>query len=306
MSSAAPAGPEIVVVGSLNMDLVVAVPHLPRPGETVIGGDVERHRGGKGANQAVAAARLGRSTAMLGCVGDDDAGRALLAGLEANEVDASHVRTVPDAASGTALIAVAADGENDIVVSPGANGRVAGSLIREASELLRTARVTLLQLEIPMEVVVAAAEASGGTVVLNPAPASPLPSGLLERVDVLVPNRVELGTLVDAPVPETVEHVNELADRLPPALRVVTTLGADGAVVRDGEDRLHIPAVRVDAVDSTAAGDAFCAAIADALVRGERLVEAARWAAAVAAFTVTRPGAQDSLPRRHEVAAPPA
>jgi ribokinase len=295
---------EIVVVGSLNMDLVVAVPHLPRPGETVVGGDLERHRGGKGANQAIAAARLGRPTAMVGCVGDDDAGRALRDGLEADGVDASHVRTVTGVPSGTALIAVAPDGENDIVVSPGANARVSASFVLEASEVLEAARVTLLQLEIPIEAVVAAAESSGGTVVLNPAPASRLPPGLLERVDVLVPNRVELAALVDAPVPETIEQVDDLTQRLPAALRVVTTLGAEGAIVRDGDDRVHVPAVRVDAVDTTAAGDAFCAALADALVGGAALAEAARWAAAVSAFTVTRAGAQDSLPRRDEVPTP--
>jgi ribokinase len=282
------------------MDLVVGVPHLPLPGETVIGGDVERHRGGKGANQAVSAARLGRPTAMIGCVGEDDAGRELLRGLNADGVDTSHVRRLPDVPSGTALIAVAMDGENDIVVSPGANGRVDASLVHDAAAVLSSAAVTLLQLEIPIDAVVAAAEAAGGTVVLNPAPVFPLPAGLLERVGVLVLNRVELATLTEAPVPATIGDVEALVDLLPGGLRVVATLGADGALVSDGRERVHVPAVRVDAVDTTAAGDAFCAAIADALVAGASLAEATRRAVRVAGFTVTRAGAQDSLPRREE------
>jgi len=289
------------VVGSLNMDLVVSVPHLPLPGETVVGGDVERHRGGKGANQAVSSARLGRSTAIVGCVGDDDAGRELLSGLARDGVDAAHVRTIEGVPSGTALIAVATDGENDIVVSPGANGRVDRALVDEASEVLASSTVTLVQLEIPMDAVTAVVESAGGTVVLNPAPAARLPVALLERVDVLVPNRLELATLTEAPVPTTLDEVNALVDRLPSGLRVVTTLGDEGALVADGRERLHVPAVPVRPVDATAAGDAFCAAIADSLMGGASLVEAAGWAVAVAGVTVTRPGAQDSLPHRDEV-----
>jgi ribokinase len=295
---------EVVVVGSLNMDFVVGVPHLPAPGETVVGGDVTRHLGGKGANQAVAAARLGRRTAMVGCVGDDDAGRALVEGLEADGIDVRHVRTVDGVPSGTALIAVADEGENDIVVSPGANARLGPADVSEASGILRAAAVTLVQLEIPMETVSAVAEAAAGTLILNPAPAARLSPDLLERVDVLVPNRIELGTIAGARAPTTIEEVSELVGRVSGVDRIVITLGAEGAFVVDGPQRTHVPAVPVRGVDATAAGDAFCAAIADALARGEGLIDATRWATAVAAIAVTRPGAQDSLPRASEVTPP--
>ena len=293
--------PEIVVVGSLNMDLVVAVPHLPAPGDTVVGGDVQRHLGGKGANQAVAAARLGRRTAMVGRVGDDDAGRALVQGLETDGVDVRHGLTADGVASGTALIAVADEGENDIVVSPGANARLSPADVADASDVLRAAAVTLVQLEIPMEAVTAAAEAAGATLILNPAPAARLLPDLLERVDVLVPNRLELGAIVGTHAPTTIEEVSELVGRVSGVDRIVTTLGAEGAFVADGPVRAHVAAVPVRSVDATAAGDAFCAAIADALARGEGLLDATRWATEVAAIAVTRPGAQDSLPRASEI-----
>lgn len=293
---------DVVVVGSLNVDLVVRVPHLPAPGETVVGGDVATYGGGKGANQAVAAARLGRRTAIVGCVGDDEAGRMILAGLEADGVDTRHVRSLADVPSGTALIAVSSDGENDIVVSPGANSRLAGSDVRDAAPLLARAEVTLVQLEVPLDAVSTAAELAGGTLVLNPAPAKTLPPELLERIHVLVPNRVELAALVGAPIPTTIDDVSRLVDRVPHVRRVVTTLGPEGALIAEGRERTHVPAITVEAVDTTAAGDAFCGAIADALAAGADLEHATRWAVAVAAVAVTRPGAQDSLPRRDEVA----
>jgi ribokinase len=293
--------PEVVVVGSLNMDLVVSVPHLPAPGETVVGGDVQRHDGGKGGNQAVAAARLGRRTAMVGCVGNDDAGRALVARLEAEGVDVRGVRALDGVPSGTALIAVAPDAENDIVVSPGANARLRPEDVRGASAALQEAAVTLVQLEIPMEAVAAAAEIAGGTLILNPAPASRLSPDLLAGVDVLVPNRLELAAIAGTEIPRSIREVSDVVDLIHGIDRIVTTLGADGAFVADGAERTHVPAVSVDAVDSTAAGDAFCAAIADALARGHGLVRATRWATAAAAVSVTRAGAQDSLPRAAQV-----
>ena len=220
----------IAVVGSLNLDLVVRVPRLPGPGETVSGDDVFRNPGGKGANQAVAAARLGRRVAMVGCVGDDEAGRELLASLEADGVDRSRVRVVDDVPTGTAFITVGEDGENQIVVSPGANARLTPDDVAAAGTALAAAAVTLLQLEVPLETVAAAARTAGGKVVLNPAPVRALPSALLGEVDVLVPNRVELAQLTAGRVPGTVEEAAELAGRLP-ARAVVVTLGADGALV---------------------------------------------------------------------------
>jgi ribokinase len=292
--------PAVAVVGSLNLDLVVRVPWLPGPGETVSGGDVFRNPGGKGANQAVAAARLGRAVAMVGCVGDDPPGRELLGSLQADGVDTERVRVVDGVPSGAAFITVNQDGENQIVVSPGANARLAAEDVDAAGATLRAAAVTLLQLEIPLEAVAAAARTAGGTVVLNPAPVRALPEGLLGQVHVLVPNRVELAQLAGAPAPATVEEAAGLAGRLP-ARAVVVTLGADGAlVVEDGRSR-HVPAVPVRPVDTTAAGDAFCGGLADALAGGATLQDAARWAVRVAAAACVREGAQASLPTPGEV-----
>ena len=293
---------EIAVVGSANLDLVVAVPHVPVVGETVLGGDVRHLPGGKGANQAVAAARLGRTVAMIGRVGDDEAGATLRTSLDADGVDTTHLRTTADTPSGLALIAVDDDGDNAIVVSPGANGRVRPDDVAAASVLLEQAAVTLVQLEIPTESVVAAATAARGTVIVNPAPApaEPLPDELVDGA-ILVPNQTELARLAGHRGPVDVETAADLARRLPSAATVVT-LGADGALVVTEAAATHIPAPAVEPVDTTAAGDAFCAALADALVRGAALDEAARWAVRVGAATTLRTGAQPSLPTPAEVA----
>jgi ribokinase len=296
------AGAQIAVVGSLNMDLVVEVARLPGAGETVLGGDVFRNPGGKGANQAVAVARLGGRAAMVGCVGDDEGGRQLREGLLAGGVDASHVRIVPGVPSGTALIAVAPDGENLIVVSPGANSRLSTVDVEAATELLSSAAVTLLQLEVPMETVEAAARSAEGLVVLNPAPAGRLSLALLERVDILVPNRVELARLTGSDAAPSMDEISTQVSRLP-SRAVVVTLGAEGALVVEDGRATHVPAVAVTAVDTTGAGDAFCAGLADALVRGDSLPAAARWAARVAAAACTRRGAQEALPTRKEALA---
>src|SRR5215207_5342031 len=285
LQGAGAADPEVAVVGSLNLDLVVRVARLPGPGETVSGDDVFRNPGGKGANQAVAAARLGRRVAMVGRVGDDDAGRDLLGSLEAAAVDTSQVRVVAGVPSGTALITVTDD-------------------VAAAGAALGAAAVTLLQLEVPLETVAAAARAATGTVVLNPAPVRALPQALLGEVDVLVPNRVELAQLAGGPLPETVQAAVALAGRLA-ARAVVVTLGADGALVVEHGRAGHVPAVPVTAVDTTAAGDAFCGGLADALAAGATLQDAARRAVRVAAAACLRPGAQASLPTPAELRALP-
>ena len=298
------ADPEVAVVGSLNLDLVVRVARLPGPGETVSGDDVFRNPGGKGANQAVAAARLGRRVAMVGRVGDDDAGRELLGSLEADAVDTTQVRVVAGVPSGIALITVSEDGENQIVVSPGANARLTPDDVGQAGAALGAAAVTLLQLEVPLDAVAAAARAAGGTVVLNPAPVRDLPEELLAEVDVLVPNRVELAQLAGGVEPGTVAEATRLAGRLP-ARAVVVTLGADGCLVIEHGDATHVPAVPVRAVDTTAAGDAFCGGLADALAGGATLEDAARRAVRVAAAACLRPGAQVSLPTPGDLKALP-
>jgi ribokinase len=296
--------PEIAVVGSCNLDLVVRVAELPGPGETVVGGDLFTNPGGKGANQAVAAARLGRRVAMVGRVGDDQAGRDLLAALAADGVDTTQVLVLDGVPSGTALITVDDRGENQIVVSPGANARLTAGDVAAAGPALAAAAVTLLQLEVPLEAVAAAAGTAAGTVVLNPAPVRPLPDELLAQVDVLVPNRVELAQLAGGRVPGTVEEAARLAGRLA-ARAVVVTLGADGALVVGGGRASHVPAVPVAAVDTTAAGDAFCGGLADALAGGASLEDAARRAVRVAAAACTREGAQASLPTPADLPALP-
>jgi ribokinase len=283
----------IALVGSINLDVVVGVDRHPAPGETVVGGDRQELPGGKGANQAVAAARLGAVVRFVGRVGDDDAGRRLRDGLAAEGVDVAHVRVDPDAPTGMALIAVDRAGENTIVVSPGANARVAADDVEAARDALADAAVTLVQHEVPAAAVSAAIAAAGGRVVLNPAPARPIAA----PVDVLVPNRGELEALAGRPGDPV-----ELARSLDAARALVVTLGSEGAAVIEGSRVERIPAPRVDAVDTTGAGDAFCGALAQALDTGADLVEAARWAVRAAAASVTKPGAQGGLPHATDLA----
>lgn len=295
-------GIEIAVVGSANLDLVVEVDSIPSVGETVLGGDVHRVPGGKGANQAVASSRLGRRVAIVGRVGDDDAGSVLRAALENSGVDTSQLRETVGVPSGLAMISVGSDGDNSIVVSPGANARVTPADVTAAQPLLQAAPVTLLQLEIPVEAVVAAAKAAHGTVILNPAPATALPSDLLDHVDIAVPNQTELALLAGGSEPADVATAAEMATSLPTDA-VVVTLGADGALVVENGRATHVPAPKVDPVDTTAAGDSFCAALADGLVRGLDLESSTLWAVRVGAATTQRKGAQPSLPTAEEVEA---
>jgi ribokinase len=293
----------VAVVGSANVDLVVPVEHLPAAGETVLGGDHLRAAGGKGGNQAVAAARLGCEVSMVARLGDDEHGRLLRSSLVEAGVDVAHVLVTPDAPSGLALITVDAAGENTIAVSPGANARLAVGDVEAARPLLEAAAVTLLQLEVDLAVVAAAAAAARGIVVLNPAPAAPLPEELLRQVSVLVPNRSELGALAGVREPRSVTEVIAAARRLPTPPRLVVTLGADGAVVIEEGDAVHLPALAVEAVDATGAGDAFCGGLADGLARGWPLRRAAAWATRVAGIATTRWGAQAGMPDRDEVEA---
>jgi ribokinase len=288
----------IVVVGSLNMDLVVEVPRLPRPGETVLGRRHFSNPGGKGANQAVAAARLGGDVAMVGRVGDDEPGEQLLDALAADDVDVERVLRT-NTATGLAVITVDDDAENAIVVSSGANAEVAADDVAGAVE---DAAVCLLQLEIPDEPVVAAARRCRGQVLLNPAPARDLTSDLLDAVDVLIPNQHELAELAGVATVDDADTAAEAVGRLGFAGTTVVTMGAAGAVIvtRDGEVR-HVGAPRVDAVDSTAAGDAFCGALAQALTAGVEMTDAVRWACGAGAAAATRHGAQASLPTAGDV-----
>lgn len=294
---------EIAVVGSLNLDTTLRVPRLPAPGETILGTGHFTDSGGKGANQAVAAARLGRSVAMVGMVGDDDAGRHLVDALRSAGVDTTAVAVREAQVSGVAVITVDALGENMIVVDPGANAAFVAEALDRVADPLRAASVVLIQLEIPLGTVAAAVQIATVTVVLNPAPAAALDRDVLESVDVLVPNATELARLTGGPVPASPSEAISLAHSLPGPGSIVVTLGGDGAVVVAGAHDVHVAAPSIDPIDPTAAGDAFCGGLADALVRGETLDDAVRWAVRCGAAAATQWGAQSSLPTRSEVQA---
>jgi ribokinase len=297
--------PKIVVVGSLNMDLIVGAPRIPAPGETIMGHEFHTAPGGKGANQAVAAARLGARVSMVGRVGDDAYGRTQLSNLAADGVDTTFVTLDSETHTGVALIIVDDAGENSIVVSSGANWRVSAADVDAAEHVIADADMLLLQLEIRPEAVERAAELAarhGVSVVLNPAPAGPLSSGLLARVSYLIPNEGETAILSGQPVADL-----ESAHSAARALRqrgvgtVVMTLGGRGALLIAAGQELQVPAFSVKVVDTTAAGDAFVAGFAVAVASGQPLAEAVRFAAAAGALATKKMGAQPSLPVLEEV-----
>lgn len=293
---------EILVIGSANLDISVLVDHLPQPGETVLGGDALWSPGGKGANQAVAAARLGRRVGFVGCVGGDPAGEQLLGSLEEAGVEFLG-RILPETPTGLAMISVSGDGENLITVSPGTNARLGAGDVRRILARMSPS-VILAQFEIPLEAIVGA-DLGSSRLVVNPAPARG-PSPELDRVwdaaSVVVPNRGELALMLGADPASSIDDLVDQARSLP-VEAVVVTLGGDGALVVDGGEVEHIPVVPVEVVDTTAAGDAFCGGLADGLAGGATVLDAARWAIRVAAVSVTRRGAQASLGTRDEVLA---
>lgn len=295
--------PDIAVVGSLNRDLTVHTSRHPKPGETVLGTNHYFAGGGKGANQAVAAARLGSAVAMIGAVGDDQHGHELTSALTSDGIDTHGVTSKPTAPTGLAVITVDSDAENTIVVSPGANLTLTPADIASQAQAISSARVVLAQLEIPVETVIAAAALATGIFCLNPAPSQPLPGKLVDRVNVLVPNRSELADLADVDEPSTEDQVMAAVAKLEFAGAVVVTLGADGALVVEDGAATRLPAPRVDAVDPTGAGDAFCGALAHGLAHGSDLETSTRRAVVAGAIASTRRGAQPSMPTADEVEA---
>lgn len=290
----------ITVVGSANTDMVLQLSHLPQPGETVLGGRFTTAGGGKGANQAVAAARLGAAVTFVARLGADTLGDQALAAYQAEGIDCRYLTRDAGEPSGVALIFVAPDGENVIGVAPGANARLAPDTIPVA---VQDAAVVLTQLEIPLACVAAAVEAGrarGIPVILNPAPARPLPDALLRGV-IVTPNVTEAALLtgLDAAAIDADRAADALLARGVAA--AVVTLGERGALLATPTERRPVPSFPVEVVDTTAAGDAFNGGLAVALAEGASLVDAVGFAAAVGALTVTRLGAQPSLPARAEV-----
>jgi ribokinase len=295
--------PDILVVGSLNADLVVRTPRFPKPGETISGEDLQIIPGGKGANQAVAAARQGVSVAMVGRVGNDSFGPELIHNLKQNNVDASHVQMDSQSATGTATIVVDANGQNSIVLSPGGNGRVSPADVENVS--FSDYKLLLLQLEVPVEAVLAAArraKESGLQVLLNPAPARPLPAELISLPDFLLPNESELSLLTDQAVQDVASAENAAKTLLARgAQNVIVTLGAQGALIVTRTQVIHVDTYQVEVLDTTAAGDAFIGGLSSALLQNKSLEEAVRYACACGALATTKFGAQPSLPTREEV-----
>jgi len=295
----------IAVVGSLNMDLVVRVPRMPIPGETLIGHDFHVIPGGKGANQAVAAARLGARVSMIGRVGDDDFGRAQRRNLAQEGIDVTHVSVDPEEATGIALITLDATGQNSIILAPGANMRLTVAHVEAAAQTIADAEILICQLESPLEVVTRAIElarAQGVRVILNPAPARPLDAALLRLVNYLIPNESETTLLTGIQVtdlPSAEAAAASLRER--GVSTVILTLGEQGALLADAGGIVHVTGYSVKVVDTTAAGDAFVGGFALALAEGQPLPEAVRFANAAGALAVTRLGAQPSLPTRREI-----
>jgi ribokinase len=295
----------IVVIGSSNTDMVVQARSIPRPGETVLGGEFTMAAGGKGANQAVAAARAGGKVTLIAKIGDDVFGRRAMEGFRKEGIDVRFVAQATGIASGVALIMVDERGENSIAVAPGANARLTPADVEAAGDAIAGADCVVMQLETPMETVEAAARMAaeaGVRVILDPAPIQPLSDELLRCVAILTPNETEAG--LPSGIDVTNRAAAEMAGRMLQergAAAVIVTLGAQGSLVLAGESAEHIPAFRAKAVDTTAAGDVFNGSLAVRLSEGASLQDAVQFASAASAISVTRLGAQPSAPTRNQI-----
>jgi ribokinase len=293
----------VVIIGSANWDIVNRVKHIPLPGETLRSLGIMRNAGGKGANQAVAAGKLGADVFMIGCVGDDDDGAQMLSSLKRAGVDTRGMRRVPGKPTGTAYISVSEDGENCIVVSAGANDCVDERLLDEQDGLLRRASIVAAQLEVPAQTVWTAmrrARAYGVRTVLNPSPAQDIPDDVLSCVDILIPNEIEMEALTGEPVGEGDEAmIRYLKDKGIGC--IVLTLGDAGCRILRPEGAVHLPCKKVVPVDTTGAGDTFLGGLVTALAEGKSIEDAAQFAMSAAAITVSRMGAQQAMPCRNEL-----
>lgn len=295
---------DIVVVGSSNTDMIISMPRIPKPGETVIGGDFSMAAGGKGANQAVAAARAGGHVAFIARVGDDLFGEQAITGLSGDGINVDGIVRDADAPSGVALIFVGSDGENSIAVASGANAKLSVEDVERTRDIIASARVLLVQLECPLETVRAAVQlaAPRAIVILNPAPAQLLDNDLLRRVSILTPNESEAELLTGVAIENEVGATTAATALLARGVKtVLITLGPQGTYVAGEEFRGIVPGFSVTPVDTTAAGDVFNGALAIALAEKKPLRNAVRFANAAAALSVTKRGAQPSAPSRRDI-----
>jgi len=298
---------KIAVVGSSNTDMIIKTAKIPRPGETILGGEFHMAAGGKGANQAVAAARAGGVVTFIARVGSDIFGKKAVEGFIRDGIDVKYVYKDRRAASGIALIIVGADGENSIAVASGANANLTPEDVRRAERAISSAKILLMQLETPLETVREAAEIAAAyrvPVILNPAPAKALDDNLLRRISILTPNETETEMLTGIKIRKESDMARASQKLLNKGVRAVfITLGSKGVFVASETEKIRriIPAFKVKAVDTTAAGDVFNGALAVALAEGRPLLEAARFANAAAALSVTKMGAQPSAPHRKEI-----
>ena len=295
------------MVGSANTDMVISAEHFPQPGETMMGHSFMTNHGGKGANQVVAAARLEGDTAFIGKVGDDQFGHSTIEMMKQEGIDVTGLTVTSEQPSGVALITTVASGENSIIIDSGANGVLSPADIQAAEGLFENAGIVLLQLETPVDTVTEAAalgKKHGAYVVLNPAPApkEPLPEALLKNVDLLIPNETEAGYISgvnisgDEDIPAAMTEIQKLGVK-----DVIITVGSRGVCARIDGEVVNVPAFKVKAVDTTAAGDTFCGALCVALANGKPLVEAIRFGCKASSISVTRRGAQMSMPRLSEI-----
>jgi ribokinase len=296
---------KILVVGSCNTDMVIKAERLPLPGETIMGGTFYMNPGGKGANQAVAAARMGGKVTFITKTGDDIFGKQMIAGYMAENIDTSRIFCDPVQPSGVAMISVDASGENCIVVASGANATLSPADIQSVKGEIENSGLVLMQLEIPVETVAfvaALAQNYGVRVVLNPAPAQALPESLFQNLYAIIPNRTEAGILSGIAVSD-MESACRAADIISNkgVAVVVITLGSEGALIREQDDYHFVESIKVDAVDTTAAGDTFCGAFCVGLSEGLSVHDSVRLAVRAAAISVTRLGAQSSAPYRSEL-----
>lgn len=296
----------IAVIGSVNMDLVVNLPEIPKVGETVNGGVFMTNPGGKGANQAVAAARLGSEVHLIGCVGDDDFAPALKKNLLDSSVNIDSLETLKGCASGVALIQVDKQGRNNIAVASGANFAISKAMIDRHEGVLKKADIAVFQIEIPMDVdryALQKAREAGCTVIFNPSPVTELSADVFENVDIMIPNEHELARITGMRA-DTSEHIEQAARLLQKrgVDTVIVTLGEQGAMILEGEKEAVLrPAFKVKAVDTTAAGDAFLGGFAHCYEKTRKVVESVDFGQRVAAYSVQRAGAQQSMPTLQEL-----